>query len=44
MKKKTHRLYALVVIILAVAILAVGILVLFYLQGIKVSGNEYCTD
>lgn len=43
-KKKTHRLYAFIVIVLAVAILAAGILILFYLQGIKISGNEYCTD
>lgn len=43
-KKKTHRLYAFVVLLLAAAILALGILILFYVQEIEVSGNEYSTD
>ena len=43
-KKKTHRLYAFVVLLLGAAILALGILILFYVQKIEVSGNEYCSD
>ena len=43
-KKKSHRLYAAVVLILAAAILALGILILFYRQAIEVSGNGYCTE
>ena len=43
-KRKTHRLYAFVVLLLAAAILALGILILFYVQEIEVEGNEYCTD
>ena len=43
-KKKTHRLYAFVVLLLAAAILALGILILFYVQEIEVSRNEYSTD
>lgn len=43
-KRKTHRLYAFIVIVLGVAIIALGILVLFYVQNIEVEGNEYCTD
>lgn len=43
-KKRSHRLYAFIVLLLAAVILVLGILVLFYLQKIEVSGNEYCTD
>ena len=43
-KKKTHRLYAFIVLVLGVAIIALGILILFYVQEIEVSGNEYCSD
>ena len=43
-KKKTHRLYALIVIILGIAIIVLGVLILFYTQKIEISGNEYCTD
>lgn len=43
-KRKTHRLYAFIVLVLGVAIIALGILVLFYVQKIEVEGNEYCTD
>lgn len=43
-KKKTHRLYAFVVLLLAAAILSLGILILFYVQKIEVTGNEYCSD
>ena len=43
-KRKSHRLYAFVVLLLAAAILVLSLLVLFYVQQIKVEGNEYCTD
>ncbi len=43
-KRKSHRLYAFVVLLLAAAILVLSVLVLFYVQQIKVEGNEYCTD
>lgn len=43
-RRKSHRLYAFVVLFLAVAILVLGILILFYVQEIDVKGNEYCTD
>lgn len=43
-KKKTHRLYAFVVLVLGAAIIILGILILFYLQKVEVEGNDYCTD
>ncbi|MGF0032000.1 cell division protein FtsQ/DivIB [Bariatricus sp. SGI.154] len=43
-KKKSHRLYAFVVLVLGVAIIALGIVLLFYVQKIEISGNEYCSD
>lgn len=43
-KKKGHRIYALVVIVLGLAIIALSILLLFYVQKIEVSGNEYTKD
>ena len=43
-KKKSHRLYALVVLLLGIAIIALGVLILFYVQKIEISGNADCTD
>lgn len=43
-RRKTHRLYAFVVIFLALVIFILGILVLFHVQKIEVTGNEYCSD
>ncbi len=43
-KKKSHRLYAVVVIILGLAIVIGTVLLLFYVQQIIVEGNEYCSD
>lgn len=43
-KKKTHRLYAFVVLVLGAAIIVLGTVLLFYVQKIEVSGNEYCSD
>ena len=37
-KRKSHRLYAFVVLLLAAAILVLSVLVLFYVQQIKVEG------
>lgn len=43
-KKKSHRLYAFVVILLGLAILCLGAVLLFNIQRIEVFGNEYCSD
>lgn len=43
-KKKSHRLYALVVILLGIAIIVISFLLLFYVQKIEVQGNEYTED
>lgn len=40
-RKKSHRLYALVVILLGLAIIVGAFLLLFYVQKIEVKGNEY---
>lgn len=40
-KKKNHRVYAFVVLILAIAIVVVAFNLLFYVQKIEVSGNDY---
>ncbi len=43
-RRKSHRLYALIVIILGIAIIAASIYLLFYVQGIEVKGNDYTED
>lgn len=43
-KKRSHRLYALIVILLGLAIIAMTVLLLFYVQRIEVKGNEYTAD
>lgn len=43
-KKKSHRLYALIVILLGLAIIAMTVLLLFYVQKIEVKGNEYTSN
>lgn len=43
-KKKNHRVYALVTLVLAIAIIVVGFGLLFYVQKIEVSGNDYTED
>ncbi len=40
-KKKKHHAYALIVLILALIII-LGTVLLFYIQEVEVSGNEYC--
>ncbi len=42
--KGSHRLYAVVVIVLAIAIVLMSVYLLFYVQAIRVVGNEYCTN
>lgn len=41
-KKKNHRLYAAVVLILGTVIAALTIVLLFYIQEVQVTGNQYC--
>lgn len=43
-KKKSHRLYAFVVLVFGIAIIAVAFMLLFYVQKIEVSGNEYTAE
>ena len=43
-KKKGHRVYALIVIILGLIIIAMTVLLLFYVQKIEVEGNEYTSS
>lgn len=43
-KKKTHRLYAAIVLLLGIVILLLGFLLLFHVQKIEIRGNEYCSD
>ena len=40
-RKKNHRVYALVTLLLAIAIIVIGFGLLFYVQKIEVSGNDY---
>ena len=40
-RKKNHRVYALVTLVLAIAIIVIGFGLLFYVQKIEVSGNDY---
>ena len=41
-KKKNHRLYAAVVLILGIVIMVLAAGLLFYIQEIQVTGNQYC--
>lgn len=43
-KKKGHKVYALVVILLGLIIIAMTVLLLFYVQKIEVEGNEYTSS
>lgn len=43
-KKRSLRLYALLVIVLGIAILSLSVVLLFKVQKIEISGNEYCSD
>lgn len=43
-KRKSHRVYAAIVLTLGVIIICLLILILFYVQRIEIKGNQYCTD
>ncbi len=43
-QKSSHRAYAVVVILLGIAIVVLSLYLLFYVQKIRVVGNEYCTN
>ncbi len=43
-KKKSHKIYAAVVLVLGAAIIAAMVFLVFYVQKIEVSGNDYVTD
>ena len=43
-RKKSHRLYALIVIILGIVIIAVSMYLLFYVQRVEIKGNDYTED
>lgn len=43
-KKKGHRLYAFIVLLLGVSIILLAAVLLFHIQQIEISGNEYCPD
>lgn len=43
-KKKSHKVYAFFVLLLGCVIIGVTFFLLFYVQKITVSGNEYTTD
>lgn len=43
-KKKSHKIYAFIVLALAAAILVAVIFLLFYVQKIEVRGNDYVTE
>lgn len=43
-KKKSHKLYAAIVLVLGVIIICLTVLILFYVQRIEIKGNLYCTD
>ena len=43
-KKKSHKVYAFMVLVMGIAIMALAVLILFYVQKIEVEGNEYCKD
>ena len=40
--EKSNHVYAVIVLLLAAAIIIIGGILLFYIQEIEVSGNEYC--
>lgn len=43
-KKKSHKIYAFFVLLFGVAIIVLAFILLFYIQRVEVTGNEYCTD
>lgn len=43
-KKKSHKVYAFFVLLFGFAIIVLTIFVVFYIQRVEVTGNEYCSD
>lgn len=43
-KKKMHRIYAGVVLVLGIAIAVISVLLLFYVQKIEITGNTYTNE
>lgn len=43
-KRKGHKLYAFVVLLLGALIIFLAVVLLFHIQRIEITGNEYCTD
>ncbi|MEZ3434711.1 MAG: FtsQ-type POTRA domain-containing protein [Lachnospiraceae bacterium] len=43
-KKKTHKVYAFFVLLFGFAIIVLTLLIVFYIQKVEVTGNEYCSD
>lgn len=43
-KKKSHKVYAFFVLLFGMAIIVLTFVLLFYIQKIEITGNEYCTD
>jgi len=43
-RKKSHKIYAAIVLILGIVIVCMAVLLLFYVQRIEIKGNQYCSD
>lgn len=43
-RKKSHKVYAAIVLTLGIIIICLAILILFYVQRIEIKGNQYCSD
>ncbi len=43
-RKKGHKLYAFVVLVLGILIILLSLVLFFHIQRVQVSGNEYCSD
>lgn len=43
-RKKSHRLYAAIVLTLGIIIICLSFLLLFYVQRIEIKGNQFCSD
>lgn len=43
-KKKSHKLYALIVLVFGIVIISLSVLLLFHVQSMEIKGNEYTGD
>ena len=43
-RKKSHKIYAAIVLSLGIVIICLSFLLLFYVQRIEIKGNHYCSD